>query len=1098
MDDRSSTTQQIYSNPIPFSFFSDLVDQISRCTAKAKNSSTSTQPSKQIKLVKRWIDKVKATHAPGLDDPLPDGTIVIFFRLLFPEEGVRRRYGLQEYTLGKELEKLYRVGEGKFANWSAPCEGGRAVATGCLGDTVKLWMERKGKCRAGDETLTFGTVDMLLDELAATSEYSAKDVRDLRALPSYRSRPVSSILYDLLRPLNPAQTSLMIQLILRDISPILYPPPSTSGTVALTNHNSTCYDRVDLVRVIGAWDHRMSMIYRSVADLDWVAKTVESWMRSGVQGLPSLSPVVGLPIKVPKSERPGTCARATKHLSGKVAAETKYDGERLQIHVDLSLPRHQQIKIFSKSGRDSTETRHLLHPTIRAALGLDIGDRFASNQHLLLASRLHSARRASPQPRSTPPTKLVLEGEMVPYNEDTRAIDEFWKLSFVKSDLTIPNDPTYTNRRVERDTPETGESGEIPTPRQNNARTQKSNNLHLKIVWFDVLVVGDEDLCDLSYSERRARLEQLVQPIPGFSMFAERVIIDFGHPPSALKNLRLHFAKIITDRCEGFMLKPITSKYNDYRPGQKWVKLKKDFIPGAGDTLDFVIVGASWQKQRARELLVPTSVYTTFFVGLEAEALGAPLNRANKKHYHVLFSTSYGLNRQQLDELVHSIRQSRPQPFNPSKLAEGTFRKVPGARGRYTVYESACTTFTFSLADHLYSNSTRPTIIFPEPREVELNGAGFQQTPGCPYYELRWPRITKSSRIDAQPLSLSALQRTAREAMQLHPEPTESQVIADLFNWSKTTTASPARSKKESEKEKYDREWRDWVRRLEEADGIFGDDTALPLALDWEETTHIEPELPLSPPRPTELRPHTNLAPNRVLATPPRRSRTLNEVALEQPRTSPASKPRNDLRQLPLSASSPNLKLTVPAKRRLILDEAASEGGRPRSRPRTIDSERRRISCPLPLPRTSSTPLLSSLVNQLLTPPSSSPEAPVCDSPFSKHSWSFFPSLPSTSPLVTPMHPFLDSTNYLSTPMSVLWAAGILPSMREPVKKRQGWIFVAQGHEEEAIEWARRHVQGEGERVGGGGSETVWLIGEEALKTRSLGHLEGNEILSIL
>lgn len=97
------------------------------------------------------------------------------------------------------------------------------------------------------------------------------------------------------------------------------------------------------------------------------------------------------------------------------------------------------------------------------------------------------------------------------------------------------------------------------------------------------------------------------------------------------------------------MLKPVTSRYNDNRRGQRWVKLKKDFIPGAGDTLDFLVVGASWQKRRARELLgqfeshscsahvhlcsqpfelatVPPSVYTTFFVGLEADDLGAHLS----------------------------------------------------------------------------------------------------------------------------------------------------------------------------------------------------------------------------------------------------------------------------------------------------------------------------------------------------------------------------------------------------------------------------------------------------------------------------------------
>jgi DNA ligase-4 len=51
------------------------------------------------------------------------------------------------------------------------------------------------------------------------------------------------------------------------------------------------------------------------------------------------------------------------------------------------------------------------------------------------------------------------------------------------------------------------------------------------------------------------------------------------------------------------MLKPFTSLYNDWRRGAKWIKLKKDFIPGAGDTLDFHLVGASYTAKRARELL---------------------------------------------------------------------------------------------------------------------------------------------------------------------------------------------------------------------------------------------------------------------------------------------------------------------------------------------------------------------------------------------------------------------------------------------------------------------------------------------------------------
>jgi DNA ligase-4 len=56
------------------------------------------------------------------------------------------------------------------------------------------------------------------------------------------------------------------------------------------------------------------------------------------------------------------------------------------------------------------------------------------------------------------------------------------------------------------------------------------------------------------------------------------------------------------------MLKPLESKYNDWRAEMRWVKLKKDFIPGAGDTIDVFIVGASWQKKRGRELLGESEV----------------------------------------------------------------------------------------------------------------------------------------------------------------------------------------------------------------------------------------------------------------------------------------------------------------------------------------------------------------------------------------------------------------------------------------------------------------------------------------------------------
>ncbi|GAA5862001.1 hypothetical protein JCM1840_006904 [Sporobolomyces johnsonii] len=801
----------LYSNPIPFSFFSKLVSNLSSCTAKRKRETKSAGPSRQAKYVQDWINEIKKVHARP-DSPLPHGTVTLFFRLLFPEEGVRRRYGFQELKLARELEKYFGVAEGQFGRWAAPSEGSRSESTGCLGAEVALWMDRKGKGREpSGETITLGRVDELLEELASYSDYSARDVQKLRARSADRRRPTSSILYDLLSPLNSAETALVIQLILRDLSPLLYPPPSASGDIALGRYCTTAYDRIEPHMAMREWNKGMPSLYKSVADLDYVAQVTEAAMRNGTP-LPRPQPQLGLPIKVPKTEKPGVCSRATKLLSGDVAVETKYDGERLQIHIDLSLPSTEQIRIFSKSGRNSTEDRRRLLPIIRASLGLSF------DAHLLLASRLHPSRHSS---SSSPPTKLVLEGEMVPYDESRSCIDEFWKLACAKEGRDVSHKERQNDGagREEEESHQTGLTGKTPSPRR--AKKEDPPSVHLMVVWFDVLMIEDESLLEEPYQTRRARLASLVRPIQGFSMLADSVIINFNDQSAALAQLRLRFAKIISDRSEGLMLKPLFSRYNDERLGQRWVKLKKDFIPGAGDTLDFAVVGASWQKQRGRELLVPPSVFTTFFIGLEAKELGARLGRRNKPHYHILFSTSYGLDRPQLGELCHKIREKQPQLFNPGKIKEGTFRQMLGLGG-HTVYESACTSFTFSLAKHLYSSALRPTIIFPEPRVMELNGAGFQRAPGCPYYELRWPRITKPSRTnDGDPLSLSALQRVARDAMQIAPESTASQVVRVMWDWRHPNPASQGKGKsRETEEEKYERELREWVRRLERADQI--------------------------------------------------------------------------------------------------------------------------------------------------------------------------------------------------------------------------------------------------------------------------------------
>jgi DNA ligase 4 len=79
----------------------------------------------------------------------------------------------------------------------------------------------------------------------------------------------------------------------------------------------------------------------------------------------NVQPQTGIPIQIPTCVKAHGCRHACVTLSRYTKScyvETKYDGQRMQIHVDLSLPQDKQIQIFSKSRKDSTRTRQEIIP----------------------------------------------------------------------------------------------------------------------------------------------------------------------------------------------------------------------------------------------------------------------------------------------------------------------------------------------------------------------------------------------------------------------------------------------------------------------------------------------------------------------------------------------------------------------------------------------------------------------------------------------------------------------------------------------------------------------------------------------------------------
>ena len=98
-----------------------------------------------------------------------------------------------------------------------------------------------------------------------------------------------------------------------------------------------------------------------------------------------------------------------------------------------------------------------------------------------------------------------------------------------------------------------------------------------------------------------------VQCIPGQANLGNYEMINFSFP-GAYDTLST-FARAITQRWEGLVLKAYDGPYFSLNGSHNHIKLKKDYIPGLGDTADFAIVSGRRdtkveQETRHREAVV--------------------------------------------------------------------------------------------------------------------------------------------------------------------------------------------------------------------------------------------------------------------------------------------------------------------------------------------------------------------------------------------------------------------------------------------------------------------------------------------------------------
>ncbi|KAH8909621.1 ATP-dependent DNA ligase [Coniochaeta sp. PMI_546] len=165
---------------------------------------------------------------------------------------------------------------------------------------------------------------------------------------------------------------------------------------------------------------------------------------------------------------------------------------------------------------------------------------------------------------------------------------------------------------------------------------------------FDLLYLNGEAIVEKSLRERRELLHKAFLPVEG----------EFGFATSMdgqeLDEIQSFLDESVKASCEGLMVKMLDGKESGYEPSKRsrnWLKIKKDYLSGIGDSLDLVVLGAYYGKGKR------TSVYGAFLLACY---------NPSSESYETVCNIGTGFSEAVLEELHQYLSEiviDRPKPF---------------------------------------------------------------------------------------------------------------------------------------------------------------------------------------------------------------------------------------------------------------------------------------------------------------------------------------------------------------------------------------------------------------------------------------------------
>jgi DNA ligase 1 len=132
---------------------------------------------------------------------------------------------------------------------------------------------------------------------------------------------------------------------------------------------------------------------------------------------------------------------------------------------------------------------------------------------------------------------------------------------------------------------------QILSTRKKTEESAETAKVQVIVQAFDLMYLNGQSLLTKSLSERRELMFQHFQAVPGKFQFAR----SLDHTENGDTTMIEEFLDAaVKGQCEGLMVKTldVNAIYEPSRRSLNWLKLKKDYLEGLGDSVDLVPLGA--------------------------------------------------------------------------------------------------------------------------------------------------------------------------------------------------------------------------------------------------------------------------------------------------------------------------------------------------------------------------------------------------------------------------------------------------------------------------------------------------------------------------